>query len=108
MPNDSRPHREPAQGAWDEHSLSQLRYFRSLSLREKLQAVEGMADVVRHFQRVRARGGFSGASGKTAAPVTPDVAVVREASTEYGPSLDPNDNPAGLGPQRGPDASRKP
>lgn len=62
MPNKRRLHPESAQHGWDEHKLSQLRYFRSLSLREKLQAVEGMADIVRHFQQIRAQGGFKNAS----------------------------------------------
>ncbi len=44
------------QRAWEEHNLSQLKHFRSLSLREKLEAVQGMADVVRHLQEMRARG----------------------------------------------------
>ena len=29
--------------AWAQHNLSQLRYFRALSLRARLEAVEGMA-----------------------------------------------------------------
>jgi hypothetical protein len=41
--------------AWREHNLSQLRYFRALSLREKFLAVEGMADVVRRLDDARAR-----------------------------------------------------
>jgi len=45
--------------AWIEHNLSQLRYFRSLSLRAKLEAVQGMADVVRRFRQMRAEGRFS-------------------------------------------------
>ncbi len=45
--------------AWIEHNLSQLRYFRSLSLRAKLEAVQGMADVVRRFRQMRADGRFS-------------------------------------------------
>jgi len=46
------------QSAWEKHELEQLVYFRSLSLRQKLQAVEGMADVVRHFRKIRSEGGF--------------------------------------------------
>ena len=62
MPSDCQPHPQSTEHGWEEHNLSQLRYFRSLSLREKLQAVEGMADVVRHFQHIRAQGGFKPAS----------------------------------------------
>jgi hypothetical protein len=79
MPNSRRSYPQSAQQGWDEHKLSQLRYFRSLSLREKLQAVEGMADVVRHFQTVRAQGGFKTASSETDAPQTaPAASAVRE------------------------------
>ena len=46
------------EAAWQEHSISQLRYFRSLSLRKKIEAVEGMADVVRHFEQMRRLGRF--------------------------------------------------
>ena len=42
--------------AWREHNLSQLRYFRSLSLRARLEAVEGMADVLRRFEQMRRDG----------------------------------------------------
>lgn len=52
--------RAPAtiQQAWDEHNLAKLKYFRSLSLYEKLRAVEGMADVVHHFEEMRRKGDF--------------------------------------------------
>lgn len=49
--------------AWHEHNLSQLRYFRSLSLRSKLEAVQGMADVIRHFTIMRRQGQFVAAAG---------------------------------------------
>ena len=58
MPSNSQPNPQSIEHGWDEHNLSQLRYFRSLSLREKLQAVEDMADVVRHLRQMRAQGGF--------------------------------------------------
>ncbi len=57
---------DPSKGsdaAWIEHNISQLRYFNSLSLRQKLEAVEGMADVVRHFRQMRAEGRFTSSSG---------------------------------------------
>ena len=49
--------------AWIEHNLSQLRYFNSLSLRQKLEAVQGMADVVRRFRQMRAEGRFTSSTG---------------------------------------------
>jgi hypothetical protein len=52
--------------AWREHNLSQLRYFASLTLREKMAAVEGMADVVRKFSQMRQQGKFTRAdAGRT-------------------------------------------
>lgn len=56
--------------AWLEHNLSQLRYFRSLSLRSKLEAVQGMADVVRRFRQMRAEGRFR-AADRESVPVDP-------------------------------------
>lgn len=43
----------PASNAWQAHNLSQLIYFGSLSLREKFEAVEGMADIVRRLEQMR-------------------------------------------------------
>lgn len=57
MDSESDPVRRDA-AAWREHALSQLRYFQSLSLRQKLEAVEGMADVIRRFEQLRATGKF--------------------------------------------------
>jgi len=58
MNSDRRVEKERA--AWRAHELSQLRYFRSLSLRQKLEAVQGMADVLRLFKEMRQQGRFSG------------------------------------------------
>lgn len=52
--------------AWEAHKLSQLRHFRSLTLRQKLEAVEAMADVVRHIGKMRAAGGFAPAGRRGA------------------------------------------
>lgn len=59
--------------AWEEHTLSQLRYFRSLPLREKMQAVQGMADVLRRFAEMRARGEFHHASAVERAAARPEA-----------------------------------
>ncbi len=84
MPNDRPLHSESAQRGWDEHNLSQLIYFRSLSLREKLQAVEGMADVVRRFQQIRAQGGFKTASPEAGVPEAVAAAsLIREREALY-------------------------
>jgi hypothetical protein len=54
--DDTEEHRRRA---WDENNLEQLLYFGSLTLREKLRAVEGMCDVVRRLSEMRARGELS-------------------------------------------------
>jgi hypothetical protein len=54
-------HEEKADGkhtAWEQHNLSQLRYFRSLSLRSKMQAIESLAQIARRFQQMRDDGAF--------------------------------------------------
>jgi hypothetical protein len=56
-PTIDRKAREEA--AWREHRLSQLRRFQALSLRARLEAVEGMADVFRRFREMRERGQFT-------------------------------------------------
>ena len=43
---------------WDQHERSQALYFSSLSLQEKMEAVEAMADLVRHFEKMRGEGAF--------------------------------------------------
>ncbi len=53
--------------AWHAHNVEQLLYFRSLSLREKFEAVEGMADVVRLIDRMR-ESERAGAAPRTSGP----------------------------------------
>jgi hypothetical protein len=47
---------KPDAAGWARHNLEQLRLFRRFDLRAKLAAVEGMADVVRHFAALRVAG----------------------------------------------------
>ena len=49
------PDTDSVKQAWREHNLEHFRYFRSLNLRTKLEAIQGMADVVRRFQELRAK-----------------------------------------------------
>ena len=64
MSDDHLTKRQHESAAWREHNLSQLRYFHSLSLRSKLEAVQGMADVIRHFAAMREQGRFTSARGR--------------------------------------------
>ena len=59
MADDSWAGASDRESAWVEHNISQLRYFRSLSLRTKLEAVQGMADVIRRFREMRSKGQFN-------------------------------------------------
>lgn len=72
MSTDLPPGRHSEDRLWEEHNLSQLRHFRSLSLQEKMEAVQGMADVLRHFSDMRARGLFASA-GDAGAKSTPSA-----------------------------------
>lgn len=58
MSDEPWPKPPDERAAWREHNLSQLRHFRSLSLRTKLEAVQGMADVIRRFREMRKLGLF--------------------------------------------------
>jgi hypothetical protein len=54
MSTTDEPSRAPdTDAAWAANNLSQLLYFRSLSLRQKLEAVQEMADVARRFREMR-------------------------------------------------------
>jgi len=47
---------------WEGSRRAQLRRALSLTLRERMQAVEGLADVARRLQQMRAQGEFKTAS----------------------------------------------
>ena len=61
---------------WEGSRRAQLRHALTFTLRERMEMVEGLADVVRRLQEIRARGGFktaakmAGASHSTAALAT--------------------------------------
>jgi len=47
---------KPVKDSWAQVELEQLLYFRSLDLRTRLSIVSGMAETVRHLQKLRASG----------------------------------------------------
>lgn len=49
---------------WEGSRRAQLRYALTLTLRQRLEAVEGMADVARCFQEMRDQGKFKAATDK--------------------------------------------
>jgi hypothetical protein len=54
--------------AWEQHNLSQLRYFRSLSLRGKMQAIENLCRIAQRFKQMRESGAFQCTSGHATEP----------------------------------------
>lgn len=48
---------------WEGSRRAQLRYALTLTLRERMEAVEGMADVARRFQEMREQGRFTSPGG---------------------------------------------
>ncbi|MBI3371901.1 MAG: hypothetical protein HY017_09130 [Betaproteobacteria bacterium] len=48
---------------WEGSRRAQLRHALALTLRERMGAVEGIADVARRFQEMRAQGKFKTGSG---------------------------------------------
>ena len=59
MTDKSAPDADAVKRAWNAHNREHFRYFQSLSLRTKLEAVEGMADTVRRFRELREQRNFS-------------------------------------------------
>jgi hypothetical protein len=49
---------------WEGSRRAQLRHALTLSLRERLEAAEGLADVARRFEELRVRGPFKSASAE--------------------------------------------
>ena len=82
MSND-RTQTDPEQAAWEAHNISQLAYFRSLSLREKMQAVQGLADVVRRFEEMRAKGEFHVLADGRRPDAAPALHPARESGAAY-------------------------
>lgn len=52
------PQSDGRNAAWQSHNLAQLHYFRSLNLRQKMEAVESMDNLFRRFQQARKAGAF--------------------------------------------------
>ena len=50
---------------WDGARRAQLRHALTLTLRERMEALEGMADVASRFREMRAQGQFKSVSPNT-------------------------------------------
>lgn len=59
---------------WEGSRRAQLRHALKLTLRQRLEAAEGLADVARRFEEMRAKGEFSsGSDGAARRQAAPDV-----------------------------------
>ena len=67
---------------WEGSRKAQLRHALTLTLRERLEAMEGLADVARRFQELRAQGAFKSAAERDGAQQTTTNA--HEPSAPYG------------------------
>jgi hypothetical protein len=83
--SNNRTQTGPEQIAWEAHNVSQLVYFESLSLREKMHAVQGMADVVRRFAEMRANGEFRALSESRHTYSTSPSQTACESDSPYTP-----------------------
>lgn len=81
--NKKPPDNTSGSNGWREHEISQLRRFSAFSLREKMEAVQGMADVVRRFQQMRREGAFHTAPQAYESRGEREAEVVRETPTHY-------------------------
>jgi len=70
---------------WEGSRRAQLRGAHEMTLRERLEAVEGLADIVRRFAEMRAKGEFTSASGDTGAK--PSAPGAQEPSPPHGSRL---------------------
>jgi CRISPR-associated endonuclease/helicase Cas3 len=80
---------------WEGSRRAQLRHALKLSLRERLQAAEGLADVARRFREMRARGQFRTVRSDAARPRPGRALIAREPPSPYAREADGS---AGRGP----------
>lgn len=80
--SDADQHVDWSLTTWDGSRRAQLRHALTLTLRQRLEAAEGLADVVRRFEQVRERGGFKSAT-RVLDPATEALHVAREREAQY-------------------------
>ena len=69
---------------WEGARREQLRHWAALTLRERMQSLEDMAEVAQRFREMRETGKFSTThSGPAVAPES-DAHAVRQSPTPYG------------------------
>jgi len=69
---------------WEGARREQLRHWAALTLRERMQSLEDMAEVAQRFREMRETGRFSATrSGQAVAPES-EAHAVRQTPTPYG------------------------
>ena len=68
---------------WEGSRREQLRHALSLTLRERLQAVEDMAEVAQRFREMRETGKFSAARSGQTAPPAGEAPAVHQTPPRY-------------------------
>ena len=66
---------------WEGSLRAQLRRTLTLTVRERMEALEDLGDVARRFQEMRAQGAFKSASAKLSEP--PSTRSVHEPAAPY-------------------------
>jgi hypothetical protein len=74
--NESRDDIDWSQTTWEGSRRAQLRQALRLTLRERMAAVEGLADVSRRLQEMRAKGELRTVSRATQAPASTGASAV--------------------------------
>ncbi len=68
---------------WEGSRRAQLRHALTLTLRERLEAAEGMADIARRFEEMRERGEFTIARPDRPEPRAESAPAAREPARRY-------------------------
>ena len=80
---------QPADGidwsltTWEGSRREQLRRWRMLTLRERLQNLEDMAELVEHFRQMRETGKFSAARPAQLVPAASEAPAVHQTLPRY-------------------------
>jgi hypothetical protein len=69
---------------WDGSRRGQLRHARTLALRERMEAMAGLADVARRIQELRARGALKSASERAGGLQAATSVYARSAAYDAG------------------------
>ncbi len=69
---------------WEGSRREQLRRWAALTLRERLQALEDMAELAEHFRQMRETGKFTSARSAQPAPPASEAPAAHQTPPRYG------------------------